>query len=99
MRSAHGQGRTFEEAVDAALIELGESRRNVDVKVLSESPQVTVVEATVIEPAGEAAAVAAPVGGLPEVARDRVSQLLSKMGIPAQVSIRQREDPIILDVS
>ena len=33
MRSAEGRGRTLEEAVDAALIELGETRRNVDVKV------------------------------------------------------------------
>jgi len=31
MRSAEGRGRTLDEAVDAALIELGESRRNVDV--------------------------------------------------------------------
>ena len=37
MRSAEGRGRTLDEAVDAALIELGESRRNVDVKILSES--------------------------------------------------------------
>ena len=30
MRSAEGRGRTLDEAVDAALIELGESRRNVE---------------------------------------------------------------------
>ena len=36
MKSAEGRGRTLDEAVDAALIELGESRRNVDIKVLNE---------------------------------------------------------------
>jgi len=43
MRSAEGRGRTLDEAVDAALIELGESRRNVDVKVLRENVDETVV--------------------------------------------------------
>src|SRR5439155_236042 len=33
MRSAEGRGRTLDEAVDSALIELGETRRNVDVRV------------------------------------------------------------------
>src|SRR5713101_8442464 len=36
MKSAEGRGRTLDEAVDAALIELKESRRNVDIKVISE---------------------------------------------------------------
>ena len=34
MKTAEGRGRTLDEAVDAALIQLAESRRNVDVKVL-----------------------------------------------------------------
>ena len=41
MRSAEGRGRTLDEAVDAALIQLKESRRNVDVKILSESAEET----------------------------------------------------------
>src|SRR5205823_12445442 len=48
MKSAEGRGRTLDEAVDAARIQLAESRRNVDVKVLSENPDETVVEVTVI---------------------------------------------------
>ena len=48
MKSAEGRGRTLDEAVDAALIELRESRRNVDVKVISESPEETVVEVSII---------------------------------------------------
>src|SRR5260370_38807964 len=44
MRSAEGRGRTLDEAVEAALIELGESRRNVAVRVSSEGPDGTVGE-------------------------------------------------------
>ena len=55
MKSAEGRGRTLEEAVDAALIQLGESRRNVDVKVLSENPDETVVEVMVIGATGTGA--------------------------------------------
>ncbi|HYK49341.1 MAG TPA: Jag N-terminal domain-containing protein, partial [Terriglobales bacterium] len=62
MRSAEGRGRTLDEAVDAALIELGESRRNVDVKVLSEGSEETVVEVSVIDQAAIGAS-AAPADG------------------------------------
>jgi spoIIIJ-associated protein len=58
MKTAEGRGRTLDEAVDAALIQLAESRRNVDVKVLSETPEETIVEVTVIgdgTPSGAAA--------------------------------------------
>ena len=51
MRSAEGRGRTLDEAVDAALIELGESRRNVDIKVMNEGAEETVVEVTVVDQA------------------------------------------------
>jgi hypothetical protein len=88
MRTAEGRGPTLDEAVDAALIQLAESRRNVDVKVLSESPSETVVEVTVIEQgagsAGTATAADTRTGGNAgegEVARQIVDQLLSKMGI------------------
>jgi spoIIIJ-associated protein len=100
MRSAQGQGPTFEEAVDAALIELGESRRNVDVKVLSETNDRTVVEVMVLEAGGTSGSISAPVvSARAEIARDRVSQLLTLMGITAQVGIREGDDPIVLDVS
>ena len=49
MKSAEGRGRTLDEAVDAALIELQESRRNVDVKILSETTEETIIEVTIIE--------------------------------------------------
>jgi len=96
MKSAEGRGRTLDEAVDAALIQLSESRRNVDVKVVSESPDETVVEVTVL--AAEAAP-AAPSDGLAQAARTLVEQLLQHMGVRAQVSVRTAEEPIVLDIS
>ena len=106
MRTAEGRGPTLDEAVDAALIELAESRRNVDVKVLSESPSETVVEVTVIEQApgkaGAAAATETRTGGNAgegEVARQIVEQLLGKMGIRCQVGTRLTPEAIVVDVS
>ena len=97
MRSAEGRGRTLDEAVDAALIELGESRRNVDVKVLSEGTEETVVEVTVIEALADASA--APADGKGEMARTLVEGLLKHMGIRAQVTTRQGSEPTTLDIS
>ncbi len=99
MKSAEGRGRTLDEAVDAALIELKESRRNVDVKVISESQEETVVEVVVIDPAAESASSPAPANGKSEVARTLVEGLLKHMGVRAQVTVRQGSDPITLDVS
>ena len=99
MNSAEGRGRTLDEAVDAALIELKESRRNVDVKVISESHDETVVEVVVIDPTAESATSQAPANGKSEVARTLVEGLLKHMGVRAQVTVRQGSDPITLDVS
>lgn len=107
MRSAQGRGPTLEEAVDAALIELGESRRDVDVRVLSEGPDETVVEVTVGTP--EAAqrtptAAGADAGSADgdqeaELARGMLQDLLAKMGIRATVAVRSADGPVQLDVS
>ena len=99
MKSAEGRGRTLDEAVDAALIELGESRRNVDVKVLSEGPDETVVEVNVIDPTATATTGAAPANGKAEAARTLVEGLLKHMGVRAQVTVRAGTDPITLDIS
>jgi spoIIIJ-associated protein len=100
MRSAEGRGRTLDEAVDAALIELGESRRNVDVKVLSEGSEETVVEVTVIDQAAPGASAAPADGkGQGELARTLVEGLLKHMGIRAQVTTRQGSEPTTLDIS
>ena len=100
MKSAEGRGRTLEEAVDAALIELQESRRNVDVKILSETIEETVVEVTVIEQGAPAiGAAVTPPNGKAETARTLVEGLLKHMGVRAQVSVRAGSDPITLDIS
>lgn len=100
MKSAEGRGRTLDEAVDAALIELQESRRHVDVKILSETAEETVVEVTVIGESDSAVA-AAPVAsnGKAEVARGLVEGLLKHMGVRAQVTVRSGAEPITLDIS
>jgi len=101
VKSAEGRGRTLDEAVDAALIELQESRRHVDVKILSETPEETVVEVTVIDENAPATPTGAPVAanGKAEAARGLVEGLLKHMGVRAQVSVRPGADPITLDIS
>ncbi|TMC12537.1 MAG: KH domain-containing protein [Chloroflexi bacterium] len=107
MKSAEGRGRTLDEAVDAALIELGESRRNVDVKILSESTDETRVEVTVIGQAeasstatAAAATVAKPAGAAEaDTAKEIVGQLLARMGIRCSVTSRATPEAIVVDVS
>ncbi len=99
MRSAEGRGRTLDEAVDAALIELGESRRNVDVRVISEGPEQTVVEVSVIDHAAASEGGTAPANGKGDIARALVEGLLKHMGVRAQVTVRTGTDPITLDIS
>jgi spoIIIJ-associated protein len=97
MRSAEGRGRTLDEAVDAALIELGETRRNVDVKVVRENPDQTVVEVTVMD--ASAPADQSPVNGKSETVRTLLEGLLKHMGVRASVQVRAGTDPITLDVT
>jgi spoIIIJ-associated protein len=101
MRSAEGRGRTLDEAVDAALIELGETRRNVDVKVLHEGTDETVVEVSVIDPAETAAAATTggQANGKGETVRSLLEGLLKHMGVRAQVQVRAGTEPITLDIS
>jgi spoIIIJ-associated protein len=99
MKSAEGRGRTLDEAVDAALIELKESRRNVDIKVINEGSEETIVEVTVIDQAAGSAEAAAPANGKAEIARGLVEGLLKHMGVRAQVTVRPGTEPITLDIS
>ena len=99
MRSAEGRGRTLDEAVDAALIELGETRRNVDVKVLRETPEETVVEVVVIDPEAATATGTVAPNGKAETVRTLLEGLLKHMGVRASVQVRPGSDPITLDVT
>lgn len=101
MKSAEGRGRTLDEAVDVALITLGESRRNVDVKILSESSEETHVEVTVIDAAAGKAGGSGTgrSAGDADAAKEIVGQLLARMGIRCQVSSRTTSEAIVVDVS
>jgi len=100
VKTAEGRGRTLDEAVDAALIELQESRRHVDVKILSETAEETVVEVSVIDESdGGPVAAPAAANGKAETARGLVEGLLKHMGVRAEVSVRLGADPITLDIS
>jgi spoIIIJ-associated protein len=101
VKSAEGRGRTLDEAVDAALIELNEGRRNVDVKILSETSEETIVEVTVIDQTTQMSSTMpeAPANGKSEIARGLVEGLLKHMGVRAQVSVRPGSEPITLDIS
>jgi len=101
LKSAEGRGRTLEEAVDAALIELNEGRRNVDVKIISETSEETIVEVSVIDREAGALVLpaASPANGKAETARVLVEGLLKHMGVRASVSVRSGVDPITLDIS
>ena len=98
MRSAQGRGKTLDDAVDAALEELGEDRRNVDVKVLSSEDDEVVVEVSRLEPSPPSPGEAAP-DPVADQGRELVAGLLERMGIRGTVAVRQMGDPIILDIS
>jgi spoIIIJ-associated protein len=104
MKSAEGRGRTIDEAVDAALVQLGESRRNVDVKVVRETPEEAFVEVTVLQAAGRRAAPQEPergpeASGDAETVRILVQQLLERMGVKAHVACKETPESIVVEVS
>ncbi len=103
MKSAEGRGRTLDEAVDAALIELGESRRNVDVRVLSESDEETVVVVSLLGSENVVPETRRPLPAetdeVAERGRELVGELITRMGIDGTVSVRQGGDPVVLDIS
>jgi len=83
--SIETSGATVDEAIERALEELEEARENVEVEVLEDAPQAR-VRVTLRETyAGSA--------------RQAVTDLLSKMGIVAQVYVRQVEDPVTIDIA
>src|SRR2546428_7702032 len=84
--SVETTGTTVDNAVEKALEDLEEARENVEVEVLDETPQEDRVRVTVRETYAVRA-------------RQVVAELLYKMGISAQVFIRQAEDPVMIDVA
>src|SRR5207245_4604106 len=83
--SIETSGATVDEAIERALEELEEARENVEVEVLEDAPQAR-IRVTLRETyAGNA--------------RLAVMELLSKMGIVAQVYVRNVEDPVTIDIA
>src|SRR5256714_5902183 len=79
-------GKTVDEAVEQALEDLDEARENVEVEVLEESAEQARVRVT----QRETYAVKA---------RDVVAELLYKMSITAQVTIKKADEPVMIDVA
>src|SRR5438093_13483122 len=77
---------TVDGAVEKALEDLEEARENVEIEVIDGTPQAARVRVTVRETYAVRA-------------RQVVAELLYKMGISAQVFIRQAEDPVMIDVA
>src|SRR5919197_2870993 len=84
--SVEANGRTVDEAIEKALEELEEARENVDVEVLSDAPAGASVRVTLRDTYARQS-------------RQVVADLLSRMGIVAQVAIRKTEDPVIIDIT
>src|SRR5919204_894812 len=84
--SVEANGRTVDEAIEKALEELEEARENVDVEVLSDVPAGASVRVTLRDTYARQS-------------RQVVAELLSRMGIVAQVAIRKTEDPVIIDIT
>jgi spoIIIJ-associated protein len=105
MKTAEGRGRTVDEAVDDALGQLGTSRRQVDVMVVSETPDEAVVKVTVLEDRPQAAPIAGSIATGPaqsvkaEQVRKLLSEVLDRMGIKCQVNARETPEAVIADVS
>ncbi|HEY8735723.1 MAG TPA: RNA-binding cell elongation regulator Jag/EloR, partial [Candidatus Dormibacteraeota bacterium] len=86
MSSVETTGKTVDEAVLKALEDLEEARENVEVEVLEQTPEEARVRVTLHETYARKA-------------RQVVAELLYKMGITAQVFIRQAEDPVMIDIA
>lgn len=104
MESVEISARTVEEAVEAALSELGLDRSEVEIEVLKEGKvglfglggeearvRVTPVAKPAIEPGGAAAMAVAP-GEVAAMAKDVVEKLLFLMKIPATVQLREEDE-------
>jgi spoIIIJ-associated protein len=104
MESVEISARTVEEAIEAALSELGLDRSEVEIEVLKEGKvglfglggeearvRVTPVAKPAIEPGGAAAMAVAP-GEVAAMAKDVVEKLLFLMKIPATVQLKEEDE-------
>ncbi len=123
-RSVEASGKNVEEAIAHGLTELGKTRDEVEIEVLSEGSRglfglgaeearvrISAIEPQVVEEVVEKIEVVEEPAAPPleedfqQMAKGTLEELLAKMGIRAQVAIRQKVDveegelpPVILDI-
>lgn len=94
MRSVEKTGRTVEEAIDAALLELGAKMEDVTVEVLSEPSRGFLG----ILGGKEARVRVTRKRDRGEMAKEFVAGLLSRMGLEVAIEVRPRGDVLCLDI-
>ncbi len=94
MKSVEKSGRTVDEAVDAALLELGAEREDVTVEVLSEPARGFLG----ILGGKDARVRVTPRRDRGEMAKEFVAGLLSRMGLEVAIEVRPRGDVLCLDI-
>lgn len=94
MRSVEKTGRTVEEAIDAALLELGAKMEDVTVEVLSEPSRGFLG----ILGGKEARVRVTRNRDRGEMAKEFVAGLLSRMGLEVAIEVRPRGDVLCLDI-
>ena len=123
-RSVEASGKDVEEAIAQGLAELGKTREEVEIEILSEGSRglfglgaeearvrISVIELQVVEEVVEKIEVVEEPAAPPleedfqQMAKGTLEELLAKMGIRAQVLIRQEVDveegelpPVVLDI-
>ncbi len=94
MRSVIKTGKTIDEAVEQALLELGANREEAEIEVLEDSAKglfgIGAKEAKV--------KVSAPEKGVGAKAKGFLETLLYKMGIPAEVSLQEEDKTVFLEI-
>ncbi|MGE5579749.1 MAG: RNA-binding cell elongation regulator Jag/EloR [Bacillota bacterium] len=94
MRSVEKSGRTVEEAIDAALSELGAKMEDVTVEVLSEPSRGFLG----ILGGKDARVRVTPKRDRGELAKEFVAGLLTRMGLEVAIEVRPRGDVLCLDI-
>jgi spoIIIJ-associated protein len=94
VRSVEKSGRTVEEAIDAALLELGAKIEDVTVEVLSEPSRGFLG----ILGGKDARVRVTPKRDRGELAKEFVAGLLTRMGLEVAIEVRPRGDTLCLDI-
>ncbi len=101
--SVETTGKTIEQALDKALRELGASKDDVDIKLLSESPSglrgIFGGKMVRIRVTRRESAAAGDAGETPEVVRAIIGEVLGFMGIEHTIEIEESDDTTFVNIS